>query len=83
MLAYLTLSPPSRAAWIETARLPQLHAARVGRRPRGRRGLKPTCCGKPHLAQRRRPRGRRGLKLYALWLKVAREPVAALAGGVD
>src|SRR5205085_388976 len=56
-------SPPAWAAWIETT----IHRAAsrpwLGRRPRGRRGLKPMReVSVPVFVGRRRPRGRRGLK---------------------
>ena len=54
-------SPPSWAAWIETAATSTPRSA-AGRRPRGRRGLKHVHGPSDSWRSRRRPRGRRGLK---------------------
>src|SRR5581483_5493113 len=61
-----SVSPPPRAAWIETRQRVPRRPRYCRRRPRGRRGLKQYEVENFPASASRRPRGRRGLKRRAV-----------------
>jgi hypothetical protein len=87
------MSPPARAAWIETAACSTDSRTESRRRPRVRRGLKQHTDLPARVQQSRRPRGRRGLKhraqpvhhphvmsppARAAWIETSRAPILEL-----